>query len=140
MARSRDRRLNMEIRLVGCKRTDEGCHFFPGSLALEFGLREKHANLFADCGECFHFFPGEDVRPAMLDVDDTDHFVAGDDGSGEKSIVLIFRKLGESFEAGIEKGFFADRNQTAFASNPAGETFVHAKPKIAENAGSGIIR
>lgn len=75
----------------------------------------------------------------MLDVNYADDAIAGDDGGREEGFVLVFGKLGEGFEAGIEKGLFADGDETALAGDPASEAFVDAEAQSTEGAGRRII-
>lgn len=119
---------------------EERTHIVFGGFRLEPGQGKQNADLFADGGESFEFFAGEDVGLAMLDVDDADDFVTGDDGGREKCFVLVFGEFGEALEAGIEKGFLADGDEAALTGDPAGKAFVDAEADLAEGARGRVVR
>jgi hypothetical protein len=108
-------------------------------VAFETGQAEQDADLFADGGERFELFAGEEMGLAMLDVDDADDLVAGNDGGREEGLVLVFGELGEGFEAGVKIGFFGDGDETALAGHPTGEAFAQVEVNFAEGAGCGVI-
>ena len=61
----------------------------------------------------------------MLDVDDANHLVSGDDRDRKKGLERIFRKISELLETMIFICLPGDGKQASFPGYPAGETFVH---------------
>jgi hypothetical protein len=118
---------------------DEGLKGRFFRVAFETRQAQQDADLFADGGERFKLFAAEEMGLAVLDVDDPDDLIAGNDRSREEGFVLVFGELGEGLEAGVKIGFFGDGDEAALAGHPAGETFAQVEVDFAEGAGCRVI-
>src|SRR5579862_8566186 len=93
---------------------------------------QRAADLLAKSGEYFHLSAGMLVRGSVLDVDNTDDAVPGNDRSRKKRLETIFRQLAKVFESRIFIGFAGDCQKSALACHPAGETFVELEADFAD--------
>jgi len=96
------------------------------------GKRQSAANLFTECGEDFHFSPVVLMGLPVLHIDDSDDFVACDDGRREEGFEGVLRQFAEVLEPGIAICLARDGQQSAFAGYPSGETFVQLEPDAAD--------
>ena len=63
------------------------------------------------------------MRIAVLHVDDAFHAAPRDDGSRKKSLVGVFGKVAEEFEADVVVSLPRDGEQPLFARNPTRQAF-----------------
>ena len=68
----------------------------------------------------------------MLDVDDADDFVLGNDGDREEGLKGVLGKIFEVLEARVVIGFARNGKKAAFARHPSGEALVQSKANAAQ--------
>ena len=103
------------------------------------GQYQRAADQFAYGGEQLHFAAGVLVGLAMLDVDDADDLIAGDDRNREERFVGVFGERAKKLEAGIAIAFPGNGEQAAFPRDPAGEALIQSQADLADFGGVRVV-
>ena len=96
------------------------------------GQCQRAPDLFPQRGEHFHLPAGMLVRLTVLDVDDPDDAVPGNDRSGKERLEIIFRKFPEVFETRVFICVSGDCQEASLAGYPTGEALVQFEPNTSD--------
>jgi hypothetical protein len=110
-----------------------------GVLLLEAGALNFSPNQKTDRGNELNLGLGMGVRAAVLQVDDADELVAGNDGHGEKSFEAILGELVEGLKAGVLKGVRADGHGLEVFGDPAGNALPEAHFQAVDDFGVRVL-
>lgn len=104
------------------------------------GQHQQTTDLLADGGDHLEFAPGVRMGASMLNVDHANNAIPADDRSRQKSLEGIFGKVAKVFKSGIAISLARNRQQTAFARDPSGQTLLEPQADLADRARLLVVR